>query len=63
MNIKPGEYKLIIFDNGDHAIYNSNNNLIHFKDSTGYEKSYEYDSNNNLIHTKEEYNRIDSARN
>jgi len=32
--------------------YDSNNNLIHYKDSNGYEFWNEYDSNNNLIHRK-----------
>ena len=32
--------------------YDSNNNLIHHKDSDGFEYWTEYDSNNNLIHSK-----------
>ena len=30
-----------------------NNNLIHYKDSNGYEYWNEYDVNNNLIHCKD----------
>ena len=33
--------------------YDSNNNLIHYKDSNGYEEWREYDSNNNVIHHKD----------
>jgi YD repeat-containing protein len=32
--------------------YDSNGNLIHSKNSSGYEELYEYDSNGNLIHFK-----------
>ena len=32
--------------------FDSNNNLIHYEDSNGYEYWYEYDSNNNIIHQK-----------
>ena len=35
--------------------YDSNNNLIHYKDSYGYEYWNGYDSNNNLIHYKTSY--------
>lgn len=31
---------------------NENGNLVHFKDSQGYEKWYEYDENDNLIYYK-----------
>ena len=30
--------------------YDENNNLIHYRDSNGYEEWCEYDANNNLIH-------------
>ena len=33
--------------------YDNNENLIHFKDSDGYEYWKEYDSNGNLIHYKD----------
>lgn len=33
--------------------YDKNNNLIHYKDSDGYEYWKEYDKNNNLIHYKD----------
>ena len=43
----------------DHE-YDENNNLIHYKDSTGKEEWYRYDENNNLIYYKDsngiEYN-------
>ena len=32
--------------------YDKNNNLIHFRDTTGYESWYEYDKNNNVIHCR-----------
>ena len=32
--------------------YDKNNNLIYYKDSSGYEYWREYDENNNLIHSK-----------
>ena len=32
--------------------YDKDGNLIHTKDSKGFEAWYEYDENNNLIHTK-----------
>ena len=48
--------------------YDNNENLIHFKDSDGYEYWKEYDSNGNLIHYKnsdgkEEWNEYDSNGN
>ena len=48
--------------------YDNNENLIHFKDSDGYEEWGEYDSNGNLIHYKnsdgkEEWNEYDSNGN
>ena len=33
--------------------FDKNNNLIHYKDSSGIEFWHEYDSNNNLIHSKD----------
>lgn len=35
-----------------HKEYDSNNNLLHFKDSNRYEEWYNFDKNNNLIHYK-----------
>ena len=33
--------------------YDENNNLIHYKDSKGFEEWYEYDENGNCIHYKD----------
>ena len=33
--------------------YDENNNVIHYKDSDGYEYWKEYDENNNVIHYKD----------
>ena len=38
--------------NGNLHEYDSNENLIHYKDSNGYEIWREFDSNGNLIHSK-----------
>ena len=35
-----------------HTTKDNKGNVIHYKDSNGYERWYEYDSNNNLIHCK-----------
>ena len=48
--------------------YDNNGNLIHYKNSNGYEYWKEYDSNGNLIHSKdsdgkEEWNEYDSNGN
>ena len=48
--------------------YDNNGNLIHYKNSNGYEEWGEYDSNGNLIHYKnsdgkEEWNEYDSNGN
>ena len=48
--------------------YDSNNNLIHSKNSSGIEYWYEYDSNNNVIHFKDSsgyefWNKYDSNNN
>lgn len=32
--------------------YDENNNIIHYKNSTGFEEWYEYDENNNRIDKK-----------
>ena len=37
---------------GDICEYDSNNNVIYYRDSNGYECWQEYDSNNNIIHLR-----------
>ena len=40
-------------ENGILKEYDENDNLIHSKNSNGYEEWYEYDSDNNCIHHKD----------
>ena len=35
--------------------YNSDGNIVHSKDSEGFEKWYEYDAKGNEIHSKDSY--------
>jgi YD repeat-containing protein len=52
MKIKNGTYKVVI-ENGNESWYDSNGNMVHSKDSDGYESWREYDSNGNMIHYKD----------
>ena len=47
--------KTVKFKKVDGAEYDKNNNLIYYKNSTGFEYWKEFDKNNNLIHSKNSY--------
>jgi YD repeat-containing protein len=49
--MKNGTYKVVI-KNDNESWYDSNGNIIHYKNSNGYEWWQEYDSNGNCIHSK-----------
>jgi YD repeat-containing protein len=51
MKIKNGTYKVVI-ENENEFLYDSNGNMIHSKNSDGYESWIEYDSDGNVIHYK-----------
>ena len=51
IDLKDGKYS-IEMKYGNISVFNSNGNMIHYKDSNGYEFWKEYDSNGNMIHYK-----------